>query len=454
MTTEVCISLVSHTNVGKTTLARTLLRRDVGEVLDGAHVTEASEGFVLLEAGGAVLRLWDTPGFGDSVRLLDRLRGEGNPLGWLLSQVWDRLTDRPFYCSQEAVRSVREHADVVLYLVSAAEEPGDAGYVGPELELLGWVGRPVLVLVNQTGETDIDPGWSALVEAHEVVRAVLPLDAFSRCWVQEGVLLDQLVQVVAPEKRPALVALRTAWTDRNLETLAESVRRMAAYLAAAALERAPIQRGGAPGRSRTRALDALAGRLHGATLELVRGLVAAHGLEGRAVAVVEATLDDLDAVVTGRPVRTGLWGLMSAAAGGAVTGLAADLAAGGLTLGGGALLGGILGLATGLGAARGWEWATGSREARWTAAFLDRLFAATLLRYLAVAHFGRGQGDFRTAGVPAAWEAEVRAATEAREPDLHRAWGDPKERARLEALVDETLRELLAGRYPEAAGML
>ena len=39
----VTLSLISHTNVGKTTLARTLLRRDVGEVLDQAHVTEVSE---------------------------------------------------------------------------------------------------------------------------------------------------------------------------------------------------------------------------------------------------------------------------------------------------------------------------------------------------------------------------------------------------------------------------
>ena len=35
--TTVTLSLVSHTNVGKTTVARTLLRRDVGEVLDQAQ---------------------------------------------------------------------------------------------------------------------------------------------------------------------------------------------------------------------------------------------------------------------------------------------------------------------------------------------------------------------------------------------------------------------------------
>ena len=42
MSERLTLSLVSHTNVGKTTLARTLLGKDVGEVSDRAHVTEES----------------------------------------------------------------------------------------------------------------------------------------------------------------------------------------------------------------------------------------------------------------------------------------------------------------------------------------------------------------------------------------------------------------------------
>jgi peptide subunit release factor RF-3 len=37
---RVDLALVSHTNAGKTTLARTLLARDVGEVRDAPHVTD------------------------------------------------------------------------------------------------------------------------------------------------------------------------------------------------------------------------------------------------------------------------------------------------------------------------------------------------------------------------------------------------------------------------------
>ena len=35
----VSLSLISHTNAGKTTLARTLLGRDIGEIRDAPHVT-------------------------------------------------------------------------------------------------------------------------------------------------------------------------------------------------------------------------------------------------------------------------------------------------------------------------------------------------------------------------------------------------------------------------------
>ena len=69
----VTLALVAHTNVGKTTLARTLLRQDVGRVLDQAHVTRESESFEVVRVDGARLVLEDTPGFGDSPRLLKRL---------------------------------------------------------------------------------------------------------------------------------------------------------------------------------------------------------------------------------------------------------------------------------------------------------------------------------------------------------------------------------------------
>jgi hypothetical protein len=82
--------------------------------------------------------------------LARRLAQQGNPIGWFLSQVWDRFRDRAFFLSQRVVSNVRDQADVVLYLVNASESPEDAGYVAPELSILEWIGKPVIVLLNQT----------------------------------------------------------------------------------------------------------------------------------------------------------------------------------------------------------------------------------------------------------------------------------------------------------------
>ena len=46
---DVALSLISHTNAGKTTLARTLLGRDVGEVRDAPHVTTEATPHPLIE---------------------------------------------------------------------------------------------------------------------------------------------------------------------------------------------------------------------------------------------------------------------------------------------------------------------------------------------------------------------------------------------------------------------
>ena len=125
---SVALSLVSHTNVGKTALARTLLVRDIGEVRDAPHVTEFNEVHTLVEtAAGERLCLWDTPGFGDTVRLVKRLRAGERPIVRFLSETWDRWRDRGFWASQQAVRNLRDDADVLLYLVDASQSPDAAG---------------------------------------------------------------------------------------------------------------------------------------------------------------------------------------------------------------------------------------------------------------------------------------------------------------------------------------
>ena len=452
---NVVLSLISHTNVGKTTLARTLLRRDVGEVLDQAHVTDATERFVLHDVGGASLVLSDNPGFGDSVRLLSRLRGLPDPLAWLVGQVWDRFRDRPLFCSQEAARHVRDEADAVLYLVNASEDPEQAGYVAPELELLGWIGRPVVLLLNQTGpprdaaarERDT-ARWRAVRERHPVVADVLPLDAFTRCWVQEGLLWERVRDVLPADRRPLLDAWLARWRDDQAAIFRGSADALAALLAVAATDVEPIRAGGR--RELRRAADALGRRLREAVAAANERLIELHGLDGEAAEAVRIELGDVTAPEPPPPgwLRTVWGGLL----GGAVGGVAADLATGGFTLGGGALVGAILGAAGGRGLAFGMELlrsGDAAPRAAWSRAFAERLATDTVLRYLAVAHFGRGAGSFRVRDHPETFRAAAERAVGARHERLRGATA-----AEIVPTLERALLEALAELHPEGAHLL
>lgn len=457
MTDAVRLSLVSHTNVGKTTLARTLLGRDIGEVRDAPHVTEFAEMHELLATPeGDRLELWDTPGFGDSVRLLRRLQGSGTPIGWFLAQVWDRWRDRAFWHSQQAVRHVRDTSDVVLYLVNAAESPAAAGYVAPELQILGWIGKPVIVLLNQLGAPRGDDAaeverWRRHLAPHPLVRAVLPLDAFARCWVQEGVLLAAVADALGGDAR--MQRLHAAWQARAEARFDAAIAELAASLARVAATTVPLAGSGWLGRrdDAAAAQQALAEALDAEVRASTGRLLALHGIDGAAGGEILQRVGEL--VDVRQRIDEKQSSLAGAVLGGALVGLKADLASGGLTLGGGMLAGGLLGALGAAGVARGLNLVrgTGQGHARWNADALPALAEAALLRYLAVAHFGRGRGDWVGGEAPPHWPPAVQRALQPQLPALVAAWkaGSPVEA--WEGPLRAAARALLLALHPAPA---
>ena len=54
--------------------------------------------------------------------------------------------------------------------------------------------------------------------------------------------------------------------------------------------------------------------------------------------------------------------------------------------------------------------------------FLRTLLVSSVLRYLAVAHFGRGRGNFVESEAPPFWQEEVEAAVAARDGEVAALW--------------------------------
>jgi hypothetical protein len=469
------VSLISHTNAGKTTLVRTLLTQDVGEVRDAAHVTDVATGYVLLQAGGDTLMLWDTPGFGDTARLLRRLKLSKNPLGWFLSQVWDRFRERPLWSSQQAVRNARDHADIILYMVNASEDPGDAGYVALELEILEWIGKPVILLLNQMGpprpgSAAEEQSWRDHLQGSPVVQGALTLDAFARCWVQEETLLRTVAGLLPPERRPAMERLTQAWRANNLDRFHASMEVLARQLADAATDReqvgeqkwldsvSALANRDAPPETR-RAMQKLAERLEAGVRSSTERLIRLHGLSGKAARDVLKRLER-DYSSTGR-AKEGFAAVLGGLMSGAVGGLAADVAAGGLTLGGGMLVGGVLGALGAGGLARGYNMVKGEADpsVRWSEELFQSLVCSALLRYLAVAHFGRGRGDWEEGEHPSYWQEAITRELEGVRDDLRAIWrrakAEPAEALvpDLQGLLTGAAARLLTDFYPEAADL-
>ena len=465
---QIQLVLISHTNAGKTTLARTLVGTDVGEVRDAPHVTIASESHPLLatDAGDALL-LWDTPGFGDSVRLVKRLAMADNPIGWLLREVVDRYRDRPFWLSQQALRTARDAADVVLYLVNSSEDPRDAGYLASEMKVLDWLGKPVLVLLNQMGpprpaaeEQAEQARWRASLSVYPAVRQVIALDAFARCWVHERVFYDAVAAQVPAAKCAAYTRLLAKWEQDNQARFHAAIALVAQQISTAARDSEPVAQGGRPMletvakaiglgqrtgvRRADHAMTALMARLESGIASSTAGLLALHRLDAGAAHTLNERVRQAYLVRT--PVDARQAGLLGAVVSGAATGLSADLLAGGLSFGAGALLGGVVGALTFAGAAWTFNTSTGRHESRvhFSDEFLRTLVVAGLLRYLAVAHFGRGRGGFVEGEAPGFWQSEVETEV------AKHVWraGDMQASDALATLLQRMATEVLRRLYP------
>lgn len=151
------VAVVGHTNAGKTSLIRTLLRDDqFGNIDEAAGTTRSVEKSVIFAGDDAVLNLFDTPGFEDSSALLQALDQmsakdrsktvEAKLPADLLRSLISHKDKFPDFEQETKVLRQSLNSDVLLYIIDVREPL--LGKYSDEVEILSKAGKPILPVFN------------------------------------------------------------------------------------------------------------------------------------------------------------------------------------------------------------------------------------------------------------------------------------------------------------------
>ena len=340
------LAVVGHTNVGKTSLLRTLTR-DIGfgEVSHRPSTTRHVEGARLSVDGEALLELYDTPGLEDAIALLDYLERLDRPGERLdgparLGRFFEGSEARQRFEQEAKVLRQLLASDAGLYVIDA-REPVLAKY-RDELAVLASCGKPLLPVLNFVSSAQQrEPDWRealARLGLHALVRfdsVAPPEDGERRLYESLALLLEtsrgRLERLIADQQ-----AQRDARKQSAARLISELLLDCAACRRSVATDAGQVQA----------AIDDLRKAVRQREQRCVESLLKLYAFRRE-----DASASDL-------PLMDGRWGddlfnpetlkllgvrVGGGIAAGAAAGAGVDLLVGGITLGAAALVGAIAG---------------------------------------------------------------------------------------------------------------
>ncbi|MCF7534174.1 GTPase/DUF3482 domain-containing protein [Pseudomonas petrae] len=340
------LAVVGHTNVGKTSLLRTLTR-DVGfgEVSHRPSTTRHVEGARLSVDGEALLELYDTPGLEDAIALLDYLERLDRPGERLdgparLGRFLEGSEARQRFEQEAKVLRQLLASDAGLYVIDA-REPVLAKY-RDELAVLASCGKPLLPVLNFVSSAQQrEPDWRealARIGLHALVRfdsVAPPEDGERRLYESLALLLE-----TSRERLERLIADQQAQRDARKQSAARLISEL--LLDCAACRRSVATDSGQV----QAAIDGLRKAVRQREQRCVESLLKLYAFRRE-----DASASDL-------PLMDGRWGddlfnpetlkllgvrVGGGIAAGAAAGAGVDLLVGGITLGAAAVVGAIAG---------------------------------------------------------------------------------------------------------------
>ena len=333
------LAVVGHTNTGKTSLMRTLLRDSrFGEVQNAAATTRHVAQAALGDGVETWLYLHDTPGLEDAGGVLDWLEENTSPQNEgieRLQQFLDSPVAQNEWAQEAKVLRQVLASDAALYVVDAREDV--LPKYKDELTVLSWCAKPVMPVFNFIHGRNMDE-WQTLL-ARRSLHVSSRFDTVAFDFSGEMVLWQQLATLLG--QPPALSAL-TAFRQQEWQQLE---RQAYALVAQFLLDAAACVRQ-FEDKSRTQAvLDEMQAAvaahessLHQQLFALYRFYYSDADIQGQQV-LRAFRQNPFDAeLLKDYGIRTG-----KAAATGALLGLGVDALTLGTSLGLGATIGGVLG---------------------------------------------------------------------------------------------------------------
>ena len=340
------LAVVGHTNVGKTSLLRTLTG-DVhfGEVSHRPSTTRHVEGARLSVDGQPVLELYDTPGLEDAIALLDYLERLDRPGERLdgparLERFLESSEARQRFEQEAKVLRQLQDSDTGLYVIDA-REPVLSKY-RDELAVLAGCGKPLLPVLNFVSSREHrEPDWREALSRlglHALVRfdsVAPPEDGGRRLYESLALMLES-----ARPQLERLIQDQQAQREARRHTAS---RLIAELLIDCAACRRSVE---TQADKESQAIEALRQAIRQREQRCVEALLKLYAFRKDDVTTSDLPLmdgrwgDDLFNPETLKQLGVRVGGGVAA---GAAAGAGVDLMVGGVTLGAAALVGAIAG---------------------------------------------------------------------------------------------------------------
>lgn len=197
---KINIAIAGHTNTGKTTLIRTLMRSPIGEIADRANVTKGGEPY---DYDDLQATFTDTPGFqkaSDVLRYWDVKKA--HPNSELLEEWEDDIS-----LDMEVIKSL-ENSHVAIYVGSLSVVPDDSHK--KEISVVKKIQPRVLAILNQEGKQRKASSeeivqerirqWKEMFQ-NEGIESIVVFDAYWDKPAKINEIYESVRKTLAPEYR-------------------------------------------------------------------------------------------------------------------------------------------------------------------------------------------------------------------------------------------------------------